>query len=256
MHLKQLLYSFLGRRGFSLAETMISAALLGGVGVVMLNLDDSQSVDETFSETDMIIETLYQGIYLAMEDPEVCTKTLGGKGTTITDGTEVTIPKRDGTSPPLAGKGIKDSRDMIEITSMKTKLPSTFPIPNHNYAEIDIEVTFKKLGRQLAEASGGTEREITHSIPLQLDLETGSTKLESCFLPSTESANTLICRQFFGTYDHQTQECTLPFYGKSCIADGVTNNHCHRSMATFDSSAQFGCVTTSIEPNDQPSCPW
>ena len=254
MSFKQFLH-FLSPKGFSLAETLISAALLGGVGVTMLTIDDSQSVDENFSATDMIIETLYQGIYMALEDPETCTKALGGSGASIGSGNAIKVYKRDGTTI-LAQQGTKDSRKLIEITSMKTITPTPFPIPGHNYAEIDVEITFKKLSRQLAQNSGGTEREITHKIPLQLDLETGTNNLESCFLPSTESANTMICRQFFGEYDHKTQECTLPFYGKNCTAPSSPGGKCLRSMAKFDSQAQFDCVTTSIEPNNSPSCPW
>ena len=247
MSVKQYLRSIFNYKGFSLAETLISAALLGGVGVVMLNMDDSQNVDENFSETDMTIEILYQGIYMALEDPATCTEALGKKGASIGNGNAIKVYKHDGTV--LAQAGTKDSRELIEIMSMTT---ANFNKKSaHNYAEIDVEITFKKLVRQLAQASGGIEREITHTVPLQLDMQ-GSV-LESCFLPATESANTLICRQFFGTYDEKTQECTLPFYGKTCVTSPAA---CLRSMAVFDAQAKFSCVTTSIEPDNTESCLW
>ncbi len=247
------LLRFLSARGFSLAETLISAALLGGVGVTMLTLDDSQSVDENFSETDLIIETLYQRIYTVLEDPQACTKTLQGGpgGKKVFNGKRIPqIVNRD--TGNLIGEAGQDSRKMVEVTQIvlrRLKQES-----GHNYAEIDMEITFKKLSRQLAQNSG--PRSIIHSIPLQIDFVPGTNELESCFLPATESANTLICRQFFGTYNEKTQECTLPFYGEKCPHLDDSTKPCHRSMAKFDDQARFSCVSTSIEPNNDESCPW
>ena len=99
---------------------MISAALLGGVGLTTLKLTDSQSLDENFSETDLAMEVLYQKIYLNLEDPLTCSKVLGGKGASITNGKAINkIFNHRG--DVLIQTGGTDSRKLIRIDSMKLK---------------------------------------------------------------------------------------------------------------------------------------
>ena len=242
---------FLNSRAFSLPEALISAALLGGVGLATLNLDDSQQADESFTTTDLIIETLYQSISLALDDSNACTQTLGGSGVAISNGKTIgSIAK--GSGGTFISTGDKDSRDLVQIDSMK--LQGLNRVSGQNYGEVNLAVTFKKLSKVLKKGSG-VERKITYTIPLRISFSSGNL-LGSCFLPASESAHVLVCQQFSGTWNPTTKKCTLPYYGKNCLTSTQAQNNCLRAMGTFDTSGNISCITSSIETDGSPSCPW
>ncbi len=244
------LSNFLNLRALSFTEVMISTAMLSGIGLVALNVGDSQNLDANFSETDLAIEVLYQNIYLALEDPQACTNTLGGKGTSISNGKVLgQIYKRNGGT--LIASGGNDARDLVRLDSIK--LSNLTRYSGQNYAEVNIDVTFKKLSKSLEKNSG--PRSITHAIPLQIDFD--SSGLETCFLPSTETGQTLVCRQIYGTYNEKTQDCKPSFYNQDCRVNSrqPASALCHYTMSKFDAQTEYSCSPISIEPDNSISCP-
>ena len=239
---------FLSTRAFSFPEVLISAALMGGVGMATLHLDESQQTDESFVTTDLIIETLYQSISLALDDSGACTQTLGGSGANITDG-KIIASIAQGSGGTLISVGGKDARKLVQLDSMKLKNLNR----SGAYGEVNLAVTFKKLSKVLEKGSGA--RKITFTIPLRLSFSSGS-HLQSCFLPASESANMLVCQQFSGVWNPATKKCTLPFYGKSCLSCSQAQSRCLRAMSSFNATGNPSCMESSIEPDGTPSCPW
>ena len=216
---------FFGRfdkRAFTFTEVMIAAGLLGGLGLFSLNLNESQTVDQSFSSTALAIETLYQRIYLNMEDPSVCNLTLQGGGGSVANGTAIDeIFDRQGNV--FIKKGDKDPRGLVEVESIA--LANLNKVSGNRAAEVDLEIRFKKLSRVLASSSG--ERKVTYRIPLQIVLNSSGTGFESCPTPSSDTNQNAVCRDFYGTWDSGTKKCKLPFYGKRCqpyhgVKQGVT----------------------------------
>ena len=221
------------------------------MGLATLNLDDSQQQDESFTTTDLIIETLYQSISLALDDSNACTQTLGGSGTSITNGKTINSIAK-GSGGTLISVGDKDSRKLVEIDSMKLKDLSR--VSGQSYGEINLAVTFKKLSKVLKKGSGG-ERKITYDIPLRISFSSGN-RLSGCFMPASESAHLLVCQQLAGTWDAATKKCSLPYYGKNCLTTTQAQNNCQRALGSFDALGNLSCIKSGIEADGTATCPW
>ncbi len=234
----------LGKRAFTFAEVMIATGLLGGLGLFTLSLNKSQSTDQKFSATSLAMESLYQKIYLNMEDPSVCNLTFQGITGNIANGTAIDkVYDRQGNvfiqlSPPPK-KGHKDTRGLVEIESMELANLST--VSGQRAAEVELAITFKKLSRELASSSGGTERKITYTIPLQIILNSSGTSFDSCPSPESDAKQKALCEDFFGTWDSGSKKCKLPFYGKSCQPVNGKKQGVQQVTIVNQNNIQFGC---------------
>ena len=207
-----------GKRAFSFTEVMIAAGLLGGLGLFSLNLNESQTADQSFSATALAIETLYQRIYLNVEDHSVCTQTLQGISGQIDNGNTINdIYDRQGNV--FISKGDSDNRGLVEIDSIE--LANLNKVSSNLNAEVDLKITFKKLSRALASSSGGTERKVAYTVPLQIILRSNG-NFERCPAPADDAKQKALCEDFYGTWNSGTKKCQLPFFGSNCPAgEGV-----------------------------------
>ncbi len=242
--------SFLEKNcAFSFPEAMVTAALLAALSLMAIRLNDSASTKQVYSETELAIEALYQKIYSNMENPQSCTQTLGGSGANMANGGFINkIFNRIG--GVLVSVGDSDAKKLVRIESMQ--LNNLSQGSGQSYAEVDLDITFKKMRESLKKKQG--VRKITLNIPLSLKLS--GSALQNCFLHSMETGQMRTCDQLSGTWDSSAQKCKLPFYGKDCRTDPVAQAGCRRSMTLFDNNSKYSCHAGSVEPGGSVSCPW
>lgn len=195
--------NFLDKKGFSLAEVMVAAGILGIVSLGVLQLTKNQTKVQKRAETSFEINTISSLISQTLLNSAACSETLV-VGTNIADGVSIDeIKNRKGNT--LYNKVNRYGKNQVRINSIVIEGVTVVD----NFGEAKLVVEFEKLSKILK-----GNKFIKKEFPLKVELD-NSDNLIKCF-SSTENAVVTAkeeaCNSLNGNYDVATDNCNLSTY--------------------------------------------
>ncbi len=186
------------RRGFSLIEVMVVAAMLAGLALVGMHLIKNQQDASTFAESKNEELSLLRNLQMALVKKEVCQKTfeelqVGESLTAIRASDEITLYQ--------LGTPINQT---LKINSLETKALALPKDGGHGTFELLVGIERIKKG------SGS--RQIKRSIAIQAEVD-ATKKIINCYSDvdaSIQTAKVEMCQSLGGNFDSPSNKCKLP----------------------------------------------
>ncbi len=213
-----------GKDGFSLAEVMVAAGLIGALSLVMMKLTENQAVTQKRAESSFEINTISNIISQNLLVTEACSATLG-VGTAVVDNAVITnIRNRKGnvlfnTTNKYGNRQIKINAMTIDDVTINSGAGT------NQYGELNLLIQFEKLSKVL---SGN--KLITKKFPVNVEVDS-SGNLVKCY-SSTEnavrSAKEEACSDLGGVFIEATDKCNLTTYSLATPvsdSDAVSTQH-------------------------------
>ncbi len=190
--------------GFSLAEVMVAAGLIGGLSLALMQITKNQSTLQRKSEIGMEVTTVVNSINQSLLRSEGCVNTIGGVGVTVANDMELTsIKTRRNTD--LYVKDRKYNKFEISNITIKNLTKTADPISGKVFGEANLAVSIKK--NLTANESSTMEKKF----PLNFELDS-SDRLQKCY-SLTENAidegKVQSCHSIGGTYNSAGDNCDL-----------------------------------------------
>ena len=196
-------------RGFSIAEVMVAAGLMGLLSVGLLNITKQQAVVQKRSETSVEINIISSLISQTLLNSGACNNTLGLGGNVSNGKTLTAIKNRNG--EVLFDTTSKYGNNTVGLQSMELSGLSVSPTTNgFLYGTVKLDILFEKLSKTL---SGKKTLRKSFTVNVQLD---GSSNLTKCYSATENAVDTAvgesqetICASIGGNYDTNIDKCEL-----------------------------------------------
>ena len=191
----------LGNNGFSVVGILISAGIVSGLALVLANITKQQQIVKKRTEAYFEVSNLSYLIQRTLENEEACTQTLGA-GTIIKDEAEwSSIKNKDGEDVVVKGNDYGD-----RLLKVKTLVAKNVQISGQT-GEIDLEITFKKLGS----AAKNKNDLVSKKYPLSVEVDNNKrlVRCRSNYSNIVSTGKERMCRMLSGIYDPITENCDL-----------------------------------------------
>lgn len=194
--------------GFSLVEVLIVAGLLGGLALVIANINTDMSRTIRRAESTSEIVNIHSAISQILLAGRGCVNTLAGQNVTATFNINAI---RSQTDPPYdvftVGESYGQDRAQINYIRVAPDGPLTQSTPTERTGNITVTVGYERISN----AQMGTPYTIDREINLQV-ITNNAGVLQECFSAeynAIETARQLACEAIEGTYDPITGDCAL-----------------------------------------------
>ena len=194
----------LNKRGFSLVEIMVAAAMLGAVSLGVMSLQKNMKKGEVISETKMEELELRRLITTLLTDQLACKNTFLGSNI----GSPITQIKNSAGSVVYQTDNTYGN-NTVKITSMSTQ--DLGIVNSDNTRVVNLNITLQKM-KQMA---GGTSK--TTSIQLNVAAPSANGAITSCNVDANQiisAANIASCASLNGTWNSTSSTCTLDYFVK------------------------------------------
>lgn len=195
---------FKNSKGFSLAEVIVAAGLLGALSLVLINISKNQAVVQKRAEASFEINTISNLVTQTLLNSQACAASLGGVGQEVTENSVTSIKNRKGDSIYEINE-IYGNRQ-VRITEMKL---IDIPSPLGLFSELKLRITFEKLSKAI---SGN--KFISKHFSLKIESDAAG-DLIKCYSSTENAVTTAVeqsCISIGGTYDVATSNCNLSNY--------------------------------------------
>lgn len=221
--------------GFTLVEVMITAALLGGLSLVLLNINKQQVTTQKKAETSLEMTSIHNSIATTLLNEAACLNTFGPVGNLSTATTFNVVRNR---ANNVVFNDTTVYNNTIQISSMKI-LNVVLTPPS---AAFDAEFTYTRTSKII---SGGTST-VTKIIPISVEIN-GSNTVTQCYSGS-EDIVARACDTIDGVFNIITKKCDLTPYtaanhvGRK-VSTAVSNEYLHDYVLSLDLPNTYVNVT-------------
>ena len=204
-------------KGFSLAEVMVAAGLIGGLSLALLQMTKTQGEVQKRSEVSFEITSMSSAIAQNLLNSDACTATFVA-GTVVADGLIIPdIKNRRGDI--LYNTGTVYGNNQLQINQITlTNLVLGVGAGPNQYGEVNLDITFEKLSRLIK-----GNKIITKSFPVKLEVD-GAGGLVKCY-SATENAIATAkdqsCSSIGGVFNPATDNCNLSSHN---VASPLSNS--------------------------------
>ena len=203
---KSLVFSFLmQRRGFSLAEIMVAAGLLGALSLGVMQMTKTMTVNQKRAKTAFEVNTISSAIHQMMLNSTACSGTLG-VGAPVSVGRELDDIKNR-TGAVAFDKTTEYANGTVKIISINLADVSLDGTPGTvRYGDSNIQVVFEKNDS----ISNHTKRVIKRfPVRVEVDASDNLLKCYSAVENAVETAKEQTCASINGVFDATTGSCNL-----------------------------------------------
>ena len=159
----------IGRSGFTLMGTIITAGMMGGLSLLLAELTKKQHIVQRKAETELEITSMMSRMVRTLYRGEACNRTIG-IGQPITNG--VSIPSiKDEDGKVIFNKTDKYGNGLLKIDSMTLRNVRT----SGNSREMELEVVLSKESKAIS-----AFKKATRKLPLSAEVSGGTNNLLNC----------------------------------------------------------------------------
>ncbi|OIQ17192.1 MAG: hypothetical protein BM556_13345 [Bacteriovorax sp. MedPE-SWde] len=196
--------------GFSLAEVMVAAALLGAVSLGVVRLIDNMSKSQKSFETSSELTLINNAIAQTLTNERACEQTFGGVNFGVDTSVNVI---RNATGTDIYRVGNNYGNRTVNLLGLDIENVTLNNDGASKSGTFDLVVRMEKASRQ-AQGIKNISKRITVSVVTNL-----GDAFVSCF-NSAAGATKNTCENIGGTFDMASQNCTLVNYpGIGAIPD-------------------------------------
>ena len=191
-------HGFRGERGSSMVGVLVAGGLVGGLALVLAELNTQQTVTQKKIETGVEVSALFQQIERTMQDADACRNTVLG-GTiapspapppptlpTVAPGTEITIGAiKSAANRDILVTGNTYGNRLVSITSQAVRI-NIAPFPTGGG---DVRGALEVVMTRESRAYTG-QKTVTKRVPLVLKVDNAN-KLTSCQYDETAQADSI-----------------------------------------------------------------
>lgn len=221
------------RSGFTLVEVLIAAALLGGLALVIMNINKQQTKSQKQAETNFEVNTIYSTISQTMLNASACLNTLSPVGNISIIKPVPEIKDRNNLGLFIVGNIYANKVKLISMTVKNMTFNPTPTATTKGYGNGNIEIVLERIGL-ISNAN------ITRIIPISVEVNNGFV-VSKCYSATENAVDTskiLACQNISGVYDSATDSCNLAtFPATNNDQTAVSTNYLQNFMSsTLDSA--------------------
>lgn len=210
----------LGNKGFTLVEILVAAALIGGLGLAMMNIFKIQSFTQKKTEASFELSTLKQTINTTLLDANACKNTLSHIPNITTPGLTLTSVKDKTISPPgtpgivfQTGVSYGNLVEIETINIVNAVVDPPVGASTKRFGSLQIVFHFKKTSKIIEKTK--TTDELNLLIKVETDLGGRVTNCYSALETAVDTAKEESCEAIGGVFNVATNKCDLTNFGST-----------------------------------------